>query len=193
MSLFALLLLSVGLAMDAMAVAGARGLAAQSVRVRDALVVALFFGGFQAGMPALGWAVGGAFAARITGWGHWVTFALLAAIGAKMIHEARETDDEEAKAASAPSPNVFGMKVLFFLAIATSIDALAAGVTLALADVHIAFACAVIGVVTGVLSFAGVYIGRRFGTHVGKRFDMVGGLVLIGLAVKTLVDHFRGG
>lgn len=187
--MLSLLLLAVGLAMDAMAVAGARGLAVKKVRLRDAFLVALFFGGFQAGMPAIGWAVGGAFASKITGWGHWVTFVVLAGIGAKMLHEARTSDPEEGK----PSPDeVFGLKVLFLLAIATSIDALAAGVTFALSGVHIVMACTVIGVVTAVLSFGGVFIGHRFGGHMGKRFDMVGGIVLIGLAIKTLVDHFRG-
>src|SRR5205807_1378505 len=88
--------LAVGLAMDAMAVAGARGLAAKHVRVRDALLVALFFGGFQAGMPVIGWALGEVFAARITGWGHWVTFVVLGGIGVKMIYEARGEDARRA-------------------------------------------------------------------------------------------------
>ena len=193
MSLLALLVLAVGLAMDAMAVATAKGLAAKHVRPRDALLVALFFGGFQAAMPAIGWALGGAFASRITGWGHWVTFVVLTAIGLKMIHEARQPEAPEGDDAAKPSgADVFGVKVLFLLAIATSIDALAAGVTLALSDVHIGAACAVIGVVTGILSIAGLYGGRRFGAHAGKRFDMVGGVVLIALAVQTLVAHFRG-
>src|SRR6478609_2061475 len=134
--------------MDATAVAGARGLASKKkVRVRDALVVALFFGGFQAAMPALGWALGQAFAARILGWGHWVTFVVLGGIGAKMIYEAFAEDaEDEAKAEVA---NVFGVKVLALLAIATSIDALAAGVTLALDHVNIVQACTTIGVITG--------------------------------------------
>lgn len=192
MSLLALFALAIGLAMDAMAVATAKGLAAKRVRPRDALLVALFFGGFQAGMPALGWALGGAFASRITGWGHWVTFVVLTAIGLKMIHEARQAEAPEAGDAAKPDgADVFGVKVLFVLAIATSIDALAAGVTLALSDVHIGAACAVIGVVTGLLSIAGLHVGRRFGARVGKRFDMVGGVVLLALALQTLVAHFR--
>lgn len=195
MSFLGLLVLAIGLAMDAMAVAGARGLAAKTVRVRDALLIALFFGGFQAGMPAIGWALGGAFAARIAGWGHWLTFLVLGGIGAKMIYEAREDerengdDDEREK----PSPReVFGIKVLFLLAVATSIDALAAGVALGVGNVDIAEACTVIGVVTAALSFVGVWVGRRFGARVGKRFDILGGVVLIGLGVKSLVEHFHG-
>ena len=191
MSLLALVFLGLGLAMDATAVAGARGLASRrAVRVRDALLVALFFGGSQAAMPAIGWALGGAFASRITGWGHWVTFVVLGAIGAKMFHEAfGEPDEDETKAVA----DVFGLKVLGLLAVATSIDALAAGVPLALAHVSIVTACAVIGVITGVLSFGGVYVGHRFGARFGKRLEMAGGVVLIALAVKALVDHFRGG
>jgi putative Mn2+ efflux pump MntP len=191
-SFLALVILGLGLAMDATAVAGARGLACkQTIRVQDALVLALFFGGFQAGMPAIGWALGGAFASRITGWGHWVTFVVLGAIGAKMLHEAFSKDDPDAEAKT--PADLFGVKVLALLAIATSIDALAAGVALAVGNVSIVLACTVIGVITAALSFAGVYVGHRFGARFGKRLEIVGGLVLIGLAAKALVDHFRGG
>jgi putative Mn2+ efflux pump MntP len=190
MSFLALVALAVGLAMDAMAVAGARGVAAKQVRTRDALLVALFFGGFQAAMPALGWSLGAVVAGRIMGWGHWVTFAVLGGIGAKMIYEAAKAGDDDA-----PEPvasDVFGLKVLAVLAVATSIDALAAGVTLALANVRIVTACLVIGVITGGLSFGGVHVGHRFGTRLGKRLEVLGGVVLVGLAVKSLVEHFRG-
>ena len=188
MSFIALVILGLGLAMDATAVAGARGLACKStIRVQDALVLALFFGGFQAGMPAIGWALGAAFASRITGWGHWVTFVVLGVIGAKMLHEAfAKHDDADEKAPADP----FGIKVLALLAIATSIDALAAGVTLAIGNASIVLACTVIGVITAALSFAGVYVGHRFGARFGKRLEIAGGVVLIALAVKALVDHY---
>jgi putative Mn2+ efflux pump MntP len=110
-----------------------------------------------------------------------------------MIHEAQKASaeaDEEARAPAAP--NAFGLKLLALLAIATSIDALAAGVALALTNVSIAWACAVIGVVTAVLSFCGVLAGHRFGAWMGKRLEIVGGVVLLGLAVKSLVDHYVG-
>ena len=161
MSFPALLLLALGLAMDATAVAGARGIASKRIRVGDALLVALFFGGSQAVMPAIGWALGATFAARIMGWGHWVTFAVLGGIGAKMIHETMKAEEEAA--IEVVASDVFGLKVLALLAIATSIDALAAGVPLALSKVSIVQACLVIGVVTAALSFAGVYVGHRFG------------------------------
>lgn len=188
MSFVALVVLGLGLAMDATAVAGARGVACKhAVRVQDALVLALLFGGFQAGMPAIGWALGEAFASRITGWGHWVTFVVLGVIGAKMLHEACGAPEEGEQ----PAADLFGLKVLTLLAVATSIDALAAGVTLALGHVSIARACTVIGVITAVLSFAGVYIGHRFGARFGKRLEILGGVVLLVLALKALLDHFR--
>lgn len=191
LSSLGIVVLAVGLAMDATAVAGARGLACRkAVRVRDALLVALLFGGFQAAMPVIGWAAGAALASRVTGWGHWVTFVVLGGIGAKMIHEAfGARDDDRTKVVA----NVFGLGVLTLLAIATSIDALAAGVTLALADVSLAAACAAIGIITAVLSFAGVYVGHRFGARFGKRLELAGGLALIALAAKALLDHFHGG
>lgn len=195
----ALLVLALGLAMDAMAVAAARGLAAGKVRTRDALLVGVLFGGFQAGMPAVGWALGAAFAPRIAGWGHWVTAVVLGAIGGKMLYEALKQNGEAKHPENAPggapprsADGVFGLKMLVLLAIATSIDALAAGVALGVANVSVLRACVVIGVVTALLSFAGVHAGHRFGTRLGKRFEVVGGIVLIGLAVKTLVEHFYG-
>ena len=184
MSFTALLLLALGLAMDATAVSGARGLAAKQVRPLDAILVSLLFGGFQAAMPAIGWALGATFATRIIGWGHWVTFVVLGGIGAKMLYEAMKPGDGD------EAPDVFGLKVLVLLAVATSIDALAAGVALAVTDASIVRACAVIGVVTALLSFAGVHAGHRFGSRLGKRLEVLGGLVLVGLAVKTLLEHF---
>jgi len=186
----ALLLLALGLAMDAMAVAGARGLAAKRVHLREALLVALLFGGFQAGMPALGYALGAAFAARIMGFGHWVTFVVLGGIGAKMLYEALKTENEDKDDKEPVVSDVFGLKVLVLLAVATSIDALAAGVALAVTTMSILTACLVIGVVTALLSFAGVHLGHRFGTRLGKRLEVIGGLVLVGLAVKTIIEHF---
>lgn len=192
MSFTALFLLALGLAMDATAVSGARGLAAKEVRPRDAIRVALLFGGFQAAMPAIGWALGATFATRIMGWGHWVTFVVLGGIGGKMLYEALKPGDDD-DAIEAATNDVFGLKVLVLLAVATSIDALAAGVALAVANASIVRACVVIGVVTAVLSFAGVHAGHRFGSRLGKRLEVLGGVVLVGLAVKTLVEHFTGG
>jgi len=191
-------LLAVGLAMDATAVAAARGLAAKRVRIGDSLLVGALFGGFQAGMPALGWLLGDVLSSRIMGWGHWVTFVVLGGIGAKMIYEATrpagrgEGDSSSSRAGDTNGASPFGLKVLALLAVATSIDALAAGITLAVSGVPIVTACVVIGVITAVLSLGGVHAGHRFGARFGKRLEILGGVVLVGLAVKALVDHFRG-
>lgn len=167
--------------------AGARGLAAPRVRVRDALLVALLFGGFQALMPAVGWAIGVALLDHVRAWGHWVTFGVLFAIGVKMILDARQEPSD----GSGPSNDAgFGLKILVVLAFATSIDALVAGLTLGIEGMSVVRACGVIGIVTGILSLAGVYAGRHLGGHFGARLDVAGGLVLVGLGIKALVEHY---
>ena len=171
--------------MDATAVAATRGFAAPQVRLGDALRVALLFGGFQAAMPTLGWLLGDRFAPLITAWDHWVAFVLLAGIGAKMIYEALSLHAEK----PATPADTFGWRPLVILAVATSIDALAAGITLPLLGVPPVMALVVIGAVAAVFSFVGVYVGRRFGDRLGKKLDIFGGLLLIGLGVKTLIEH----
>jgi putative Mn2+ efflux pump MntP len=175
--------------MDATAVAAALGIAASgNVRQRDAIRLALLFGIAQGAFPVLGWTCGEFFASHIVGWGKWVTFGVLAALGAKMLHEAFEKAPEAAPSIQ-PKADVFSMKVLALLAVATSIDAFAAGVTLAIDHVPMLRASLVIGLVTGVLAFAGVHVGHRFGAHVGKRLVGVGGLVLLGLALKEVIPR----
>lgn len=190
MAFVEIVVLAVALAMDAMAVAGVRGLAAEKVRARDALLVATFFGGAQGAMPVLGWLAGATLSSRVGGWGHWLTFVVLTGLGIKMIHEAVSASDDPERPREPSSP--FGPKVLAVLAVATSIDALAAGLTLAVRGANVVVACATIGVVTGALSFAGVYVGHRFGARVGKRLDVLGGVVLVGLGVKAPLEHFFG-
>jgi putative Mn2+ efflux pump MntP len=187
MSPLALLALAVGLSMDAMAVAATKGLTANRVTTREALRVALLFGAFQAGMPAIGATVGARFAPLIEAWDHWVVFVLLGGIGAKMIVDAMKPAEEHA----APGVDVFAWRGLLLLAVATSIDALAAGLSLPLLEVSIVTALVTIGITTALLSFAGVYLGRRFGERLGKRLDLLGGVILIVLAVKTLIEHLR--
>jgi putative Mn2+ efflux pump MntP len=182
------LLLSVGLAMDATAVAAARGLATPVITARHVALVAGFFGGFQALMPFIGWYVGDQVGPWVQAWDHWIAFVLLAAIGGKMLWEARgEADDDDA-----PDPatgDLFGFKIMLLLAIATSIDALAAGFTLTMLDVPVAVSLAIIGLTTAVLSALGLFAGRRFGAHLGARLDALGGVVLIGLGGKILYEH----
>lgn len=189
MSFPSILLLALGLAMDATAVSAARGVAVSRVLPRHVLLVAVFFGGFQAAMPLVGWLVGAHVGAWVQAWDHWIAFALLAAIGGKMIWEAWQSDDD----APPRDADLFGWKVMTVLAIATSIDALAVGFTLPLLGAPMLLSIATIGVVTALASALGLFAGRRFGAILGRRLDLVGGLVLIGLGVKILIEHLRDG
>lgn len=181
-----ILLLSVGLAMDAAAVSAGRGLAVPRVLPRHVVLVAVFFGGSQALMPLLGWLVGARFGALVEAWDHWIAFALLGAIGGKMLWEARSAGEDEP-----PDGDLFGFRVMLVLAIATSVDALAVGITLPMLDAPFALSLATIGVTTATLSVCALYAGRRFGALLGKRLDLVGGLVLIALGTKILIEHLR--
>jgi putative Mn2+ efflux pump MntP len=187
MTFGALLLLAIGLAMDATAVSAARGLATPKILPRHVALVAVFFGGFQALMPALGWLLGSKLGPLVQAWDHWIAFALLAAIGGKMLWEARAGESDEHEE-TGPSDR-FGLKVMFVLAIATSIDSLAAGITLPLLDAPMLLSFATIGITTALLSSLGLFAGRYFGSMLGKRLDVAGGLVLIGLGTKILVEH----
>lgn len=188
MSFGAIFLLALGLSMDATAVAAARGLATPKILPKHVALVALFFGGFQALMPLIGWLVGAQVGPLVQKWDHWIAFVLLGAIGGKMLYEAwagDEDEDDEAK-------DLYGLKVMFVLAVATSIDALAVGVTLPMLDAPLVLSLVTIGVTTAVLSALGLFAGRKFGAMLGKRLDVAGGLVLIGLGVKILVEHLSG-
>ncbi len=186
----AILALSVGLAMDATAVSAARGMAVPVVRARHALLVALFFGGFQALMPIVGWLIGARIGPLVEAWDHWIAFVLLGAIGGKMLWEAHSA---KADAAPRSEADLFGLRVMLALAVATSIDALAVGITLPMLDAPFALSVTTIGVTTAVLCVVGLVVGRRAGAMLGRRLDMLGGIILIGLGVKILVEHLRAG
>lgn len=176
-----LFLIAVGLSMDAFAVAICKGLSLQKLRARDALVVGLYFGVFQAGMPLIGFLLGGAFANVISRYDHWITFVLLALIGGNMIKESREQDcDCDA------SLRVLDM---LGLAVATSIDALAVGVTFAFLEVSILPAVSLIGVTTFVLSALGVLLGHLFGLKYKSRAELFGGVVLVLMGLNILLEH----
>ncbi|MGN0140765.1 MAG: manganese efflux pump MntP family protein [Roseburia sp.] len=180
------LLIGIGLSMDAFAVAICKGLAMRKVNKKQALVIGLFFGGFQALMPLLGWALGIQFQNYITNVDHWIAFVLLCFIGGKMIVEALKPEDEEAvEVMDAP----LNLKELLVLAIATSIDALAVGVTFAFLDYPIGEAVSVIGITTLILSIAGVYVGNFFGNRYKNKAEFAGGLILVLLGVKILLEH----
>jgi manganese efflux pump family protein len=185
----AILLLSIGLAMDATAVSAARGIAARRVRPGHVLLVAVLFGSFQALMPLIGYLLGRQLGPFIERFDHWVAFALLAAIGAKMLHEARSTIGGDTR----NRRDAFRLQVLLVLALATSIDALAAGITLPMLGAPLVLSLVTIGTTTALLSGAGLLVGRRFGASLGKRLDVVGGLVLIGLGTKILIEHLTRG
>ena len=186
MSFFSILTLALGLAMDATAVSVAKGLAAPKLTLRHYLLIAFYFGGFQALMPLIGWLVGNQIGPWVAAWAHWIAFVLLSILGGKMLWEARSNDDEEAPTKGDP----FGHRELFGLAVATSIDALVAGVTLPMLHAPMVLSVVTIGVVTAFLSALGLALGRRVGEAIGKRLDVAGGLFLIALGVSVLVEHF---
>ena len=187
MGFLELFLIGVGLSMDAFAVAICRGLGMRRVNYAHAAIIALFFGGFQAAMPLIGWVLGSQFATLIEPVDHWIAFALLAFVGGKMLWDAFHEDDDE-NAASADGDHI-DFKELLMLAIATSIDALAVGIGFAFLQVDIVPAIALIGVTTFVLSLVGVVIGNRFGARYEKPSTIVAGIVLILIGLKILLEH----
>ena len=182
MGLIELFLIAVGLSMDAFAVSVCKGLAMPKCTFKKAAIVGLWFGGFQALMPAIGYILGAQFQEAIASIDHWIAFVLLALIGGNMIHEALDNDEEDADAS-------LDVKTMFLLAVATSIDALAIGITFAFLKVNIIPAVCFIGIVTFIISFAGVKIGNVFGARYKNKAEIVGGVILILLGLKILLEH----
>lgn len=181
-----LFLIGVGLSMDAFAVSVCKGLGMSRLNIRQATIISLFFGGFQALMPLIGWALGSQLADLITPIDHWIAFALLAFVGGKMLWDAFHEDDEQGEEAQDAK---LDLKELIMLAIATSIDALAVGITFAFLGVNIVWAIAVIGVTTFALSVVGVAVGHVFGARYEKGATIAGGIVLILIGCKILLEH----
>lgn len=182
MSIFELFLVAVGLSMDAFAVSICKGLALRRASLKSMALVGLWFGGFQALMPVAGYLLGAQFKDAITAVDHWIAFGLLAVIGGNMIREALSGGEEEAD----PS---LGAKAMLVLALATSIDALAVGVTFAFLKVDIIWAVSLIGVITFALSAAGVKVGAIFGGKFRSKAELAGGAVLILMGLKILLEH----
>ena len=176
-----LLLIALGLSMDAFAVSVCKGLSVKELKPRHALLVGLYFGGFQALMPVIGWLLGYRFESMITSIDHWVAFVLLALIGSNMIREAFSEEEE--------LNDDFGVKTMLLLAVATSIDALAVGITFAFLSVKILPAAGTIGLTTFLLSILGIYIGHVFGARWKSRAERVGGVILILIGLKILLEH----
>lgn len=184
MGIWELVLLALGLAMDAFAVAVCKGLAMGRLNFRHAFIIALFFGGFQAVMPLAGWALGIYFEKYINSIDHWITFVLLSIIGGKMIYEAIRPGEE----CDSISYRL-DIKELLVMAVATSIDALAVGVTFAFLGVNISLSVSLIGIITFILSFIGVMIGNRFGSRYKNKAELAGGIVLVLIGIKILLEH----
>ena len=182
MSLLTLFITAVGLSMDAFAVAICKGLAMKKLSWKKALIIGLWFGGFQALMPTIGYLLGTRFESYVTAIDHWIAFVLLALIGANMVKESFSKEEES-------SNDAVDFKTMFLLAIATSIDALAVGVTYAFLQVRIVPAVSFIGVITFTLSIVGVKIGNVFGLKYKTKAELTGGIILIVMGVKILLEH----
>ena len=213
MSIIELLLLAVGLSMDAFAVSIGNGLSMKKISLKKALPVALSFGLFQALMPLAGYFLGSAFESVIKQWDHYIALAFLGFIGGKMIYDgireiiadrdAKKTPDKDEEISDNPSKNEAGADnekslsfgKLMIQAVATSIDALIVGVSFAaLPDVNIWIAVSLIGVITFSLSMVGVFAGKKFGELLGSKAEVLGGLILVGIGIKVFVEHmFFGG
>lgn len=186
MGLAELVLLAIGLSMDAFAVSICKGLGMKKINLKVAVVLGLFFGGFQAGMPVIGWALGSQFMGFIGPIDHWIAFILLAFIGGKMLWEAFIEDEDEGDGKDAEK---IELGEYLILAIATSIDALAVGISFAALSVDIVPAVSLIGITTFIFSVAGVAIGHTFGARYEKPATIVGGVVLILIGLKILLEH----
>jgi len=186
MGLFELFLLAVGLSMDAFAVSVCKGLSVSRVRPKHMLLCGAYFGGFQALMPLIGYLLGVRFQSAIQRIDHWIAFVLLGIIGVNMIREALGHDEEH-------MDDSFGFKPMLLLAVATSIDALAVGVTFAFLNVSIVPAVSFIGVITFVFSALGVKIGNIFGMKWKSKAELMGGLILVLMGLKILIEHLMEG
>lgn len=186
MGIFELLLIGIGLSMDAFAVSICQGLSMKKLRMDSIFLIAVFFGGFQAFMPFIGWGLGKQFEAYIIPVDHWVAFILLLFIGGKMIYEVTKSKTESFEEECEIKLKI---KELLILSIATSIDALAVGVTFAFLKVNIIPAVSLIGVTTFLLSGAGVYIGNIFGSKFKSKAELAGGIILILIGFKILLEH----
>ena len=183
MQLWELFVIAVGLSADAFAVAVCKGLSVQKVEKKHGLIVGLYFGGFQALMPLIGYFLGIKFQSLITSIDHWIAFVLLAAIGLNMIKESKGCAEE--------LDCSFSFKSMFPMAVATSIDALAVGITFAFLAVNIVPAVSFIGVITFVLSWVGLIIGNKFGCKFKSKAELAGGIVLVLMGAKILLQHLN--
>lgn len=182
MGIVEIIIIGFSLAMDAFAVSLSKGLASGKYKIKNSIICGIWFGGFQMLMPLIGCFLGEKFASSIQAFDHWIAFILLALIGSNMLKEAFSDDEEEAGAS-------YSIKAMFPLAVATAIDALAVGITFAFLGVNIWSAVAIIGAITFITSGLGVKIGSIFGEKYAKRAEIAGGILLILMGLKILVEH----
>ena len=185
MNLFDLIVTGIALSMDAFAVSIGKGLSVQKVKAKHSLICGAWFGGFQALMPLIGFLLASSFAEYIKQYDHWIAFVLLLLIGVNMVREAFSKEENEADAS-------FSVKAMLLLAVATSIDALATGVSFAVTDTNIWLAVSIIGVTTFLFSAAGVKVGSIFGKKYQSKAELLGGLILMLIGVKILIEHLTG-
>lgn len=185
MSIAELVFIAIGLSMDAFAVSICKGLEMKRINISALFTIALFFGGFQALMPFVGWILGTQFQKYIDSFDHWIAFILLLYIGGKMIKESVENSEREISVRYRIDYNE-----LLVLAVATSMDALAVGITIAFLNSSILLSCAIIGIVTFILSILGVRIGAKFGGRFEKEAGIIGGVILSFIGLKILLEHF---
>ena len=188
MHILEIFIIALGLAMDAFAVSVSSGVLIHKLKLHHAMRIAAFFGGFQALMPFIGWSIGRLASDYVQAYDHWIAFVLLSIIGGKMIYEAKFCDEPQEKS------DPLNYRILLLLAIATSIDALAVGVTFSCLDIEILSPIVIIGLVTFFISLAGVYIGDYFGNIFEDSFEVFGGVILIAIGLKILIQAlFFGG
>ncbi len=189
MNFVELLIIAIGLSMDAFAVSIGKGLSLKKIKLSHALKVGLWFGGFQALMPLIGYMLGSTFAEIVSTFDHWVAFVLLSLIGGNMIKESLENDSDNDCDCNKKDKNGFGLTTMFTLAVATSIDALAIGVTFAFFKVAFLPAIITIGITTLIFSVAGLKIGNIFGCKYKSHAELFGGVILILIGLKILIEH----
>lgn len=182
MEIYEILLIGIGLAMDAFAVSICKGLSMEKMNWKNVVIIALYFGVFQALMPLIGYFLGMTFESIVITFDHWVAFALLTLIGGGMIKESFDDEDDKKN-------DKVDFKTMVVLAIATSIDALAIGITFAFFDVNIVLAVSIIGIITFIISVLGVKIGNRFGDKYQNKAQLMGGIILVLLGFKILLEH----
>jgi putative Mn2+ efflux pump MntP len=183
MTIIAIVFIALGLAMDAFAVSISSGAVIKKMHVKHALLIAGFFGFFQAIMPLFGWLLASVAGDFLEDFGHWIAFALLVFIGLKMIYESRKMSDDR-------DSNPLNIYVLFVMAIATSIDAFAVGITLSALKVQVLFPILIIGGITFIFSFLGTYLGKLFGHIFESKVEVFGGVILVLIGFKVLLTHF---